>query len=216
MRPAALLALALTLCLAALQAAPLLAQAEGADEESPAEVLDEPVMVDGTGFLEPDAGGDDTMERLQDEVFGGTGSSAGDDNVETPGGRNSDTLFFPDLPENFVADEETLQSMQRAVQAYYGYRVQQFDHRARVFEWQHRSTQLIFGVVVLIVAAGLYFSWMQFHASKSGTESGTSTFEASGTGFKVSSPVVGVIVLALSLAFFYLYLIHVYPITDLF
>jgi hypothetical protein len=36
--------------------------------------------------------------------------------------------------------------------------------------------------------------------------------EFSGKGIKVSSPVLGVVILAISLGFFYLYLRHVYPI----
>lgn len=40
--------------------------------------------------------------------------------------------------------------------------------------------------------------------------------ELSTSGIKVSSPVLGVIILALSLAFFYLYLVYVYPIKEIF
>ena len=74
-------------------------------------------------------------------------------------------------------------------------------------------------LVVLLVLAGMYFSWLQFSAAlkkdgASGDAVGT-TFEASATGLKVSSPVVGIIILAISLAFFYLYLIHIYPIVEI-
>lgn len=86
------------------------------------------------------------------------------------------------------------------------------DHRERVFEWQHNSSIAIFYVVIGIVLIGLYFSWMQFHRAKG--EVGETTVEASKDGFKVSSPVLGVIILLLSLAFFYLYLVHVYPISE--
>jgi hypothetical protein len=41
-------------------------------------------------------------------------------------------------------------------------------------------------------------------------------FEASAKGIKVSSPVLGVIILVISLAFFYLYLVYVYPISEIF
>jgi hypothetical protein len=40
--------------------------------------------------------------------------------------------------------------------------------------------------------------------------------EVSAKGVVVNSSVMGVIILALSLAFFYLYLVHVYPIKDVF
>ena len=40
--------------------------------------------------------------------------------------------------------------------------------------------------------------------------------EFSEKGFSLSSPVLGVVILGLSLAFFYLYLVYVYPITNVF
>lgn len=46
-------------------------------------------------------------------------------------------------------------------------------------------------------------------------DSGASTFEASLKGIKISSSVIGLIVLAMSMAFFYLYLKFVYPIQTL-
>ncbi|WP_298293737.1 hypothetical protein [uncultured Litoreibacter sp.] len=87
-------------------------------------------------------------------------------------------------------------------------------HRRKVFEWQYTSSLIIFFVVIGIVLIGLYFSWMQFHAAKDG-QVGETTMEASKDGFKLSSPVLGVVILVLSLAFFYLYLVHVYPISEI-
>ncbi|MFZ5965084.1 hypothetical protein ACOXXX_19235 [Thalassococcus sp. BH17M4-6] len=125
-------------------------------------------------------------------------------------------VLFPTLPENFVADDATLNKIQASVQGYYDYRTRQYQHRLDIFRWQHVSSQIIFGIVVLIVLAGLYFSWMQFRAAEQGTKLGVTSLEASDGGFKVTSPVLGVIILVLSLAFFYLYLIYVYPVTDSF
>jgi hypothetical protein len=39
--------------------------------------------------------------------------------------------------------------------------------------------------------------------------------DLSTAGLKVSSPVLGVIILVISLAFFYLYLVYVYPISEI-
>ncbi len=110
--------------------------------------------------------------------------------------------------------------MRSALKGYYDYRVAGFDHRARVFEWQLLSSRIIFVLVILIVVVGLYFSWLQFIAGlreNANPEKMSTTVEASPTGgIKVSSPVLGVIILTLSLVFFYLYLVHVYPITEVF
>jgi hypothetical protein len=116
-----------------------------------------------------------------------------------------------------VLGEEGAAAQREAFTAYYRYRINGYEHRERVFRWQLLSSWIIFIMVILLVCTGVYFSWLQFRsAMKSGVESAQeTTFEASTTGFKVSSPVLGVIILAISLAFFYLYLVHVYPITEI-
>ena len=92
-------------------------------------------------------------------------------------------------------------------------------HRTLVFEWQHRSSIIIFFVVHSLVAAGLFFAWLQFRkdlrARSTAAEPGH-TVELSATGLKVSSNVLGLMILALSLGFFYLYLDVVYPIKEIF
>jgi hypothetical protein len=85
-------------------------------------------------------------------------------------------------------------------------------HREDVLKWQHLSTKIILIVVLILVAMGLYFAWVQF---RDGTNGQASTeIEISTASIKVSSPVLGVIILVVSLAFFYLYLIYVYPIQE--
>ncbi len=121
------------------------------------------------------------------------------------------------LPADVLGEAGT-KAMQNAMRAYYDYRATGYDHRRNVFAWQLVSSEIIFVLVVLLVLAGVYFSWLQFSAAlkkdAAANEAVATSFEASATGFKVSSPVLGIIILAISLAFFYLYLIHVYPIVD--
>jgi hypothetical protein len=73
------------------------------------------------------------------------------------------------------------------------------------------------------VVAGVYLAWVQFRHDLDRTDIKGEVqapqgheLELSTSGLKVSSPVLGVIILALSLAFFYLYLIYVYPIVEIF
>ncbi|MCK0166829.1 hypothetical protein MWU52_04625 [Jannaschia sp. S6380] len=116
----------------------------------------------------------------------------------------------------YEPDPETEAAYNEATRRLYEYRTAQLDHRLTVFRWQHISSQIIFFVVIGVVAMGLYFSWMQFHAPREdGQAEAITTIEASKTGVKLSSPVLGVIILVLSLAFFYLYLVHVYRITEI-
>ena len=105
-------------------------------------------------------------------------------------------------------------------------------HKERSFNFQHIASIVIFIVVIIIVLSGILFSGMQFrHTLKQaiikeklldaakGAEGATDAFSAMKTemeitkdGVKVNSSVLGVLILVISLAFFYMYLIYVYPI----
>ena len=126
----------------------------------------------------------------------------------------------PAEPDAAHINAVTLEKYHNSMQAYYDYRTVGLDHRREVFEWQLFSAKLIFLVVLVLVASGIYFAAVQFHAGlRSGgkqREMPQTEFEASAKGLKVSSPILGVIILSQSLAFFYLYLIYVYPIEDVF
>lgn len=108
------------------------------------------------------------------------------------------------------------------LEAQFAYRVRGYQHRGRVFDWQLTSSRVIFWVVIGVVAAGLVFSWLQFRlgleqSRASGKPMAMSAdMEGSTTGVKISSNVVGLVILALSLGFFYLYLVYVYPVSEVF
>lgn len=118
-----------------------------------------------------------------------------------------------------LLDDAGQAAMRESFKAYYQYRIQGFRHRQRVFEWQLLSSKIIFVVVIFLVGSGIYFSWLQFRADLKKTDGGSdntaSILEASTSGIKVSSPVLGVIILVISLLFFYLYLQYVYPIEEI-
>jgi hypothetical protein len=126
------------------------------------------------------------------------------------------------------ADAQTRQAYQDALREYYQYRKSGLEHRQRVFAWQHMSSIAIFVVVLALVSCGIYFAALQFHRDlpargvrhadpvASPSTAATSSVEISASGVKVSSPVLGVIILVISLAFFYLYLAVVYPIREIF
>jgi hypothetical protein len=52
-------------------------------------------------------------------------------------------------------------------------------------------------------------------ASKAPTATLQTSLEAGAEGIKISSPVLGVIILVISFLFFYLYLVHIYPISEI-
>ncbi len=119
-------------------------------------------------------------------------------------------------------DSLTRQRYLEALRSYYSYSAFSYRHHERVFKWNHISSVLIFVAVLLLVFTGIYFAAVQFHRGgaqsvKSGSpENMTQTeFSANLKGVKISSPILGVVILVISLAFFYLYLIYVYPIIEI-
>ncbi len=113
-------------------------------------------------------------------------------------------------------------------------------HRKQAFEWNLLSSKITFWSVILLVFIGIVFAGIQFYiamirkhpatnkkdpgknpepeataANQSPTiEQLNTAMEAGPGGIKVSSPVLGVIILVISLLFFYLYLAYVYPIHE--
>ena len=125
--------------------------------------------------------------------------------------------LLPNQPPASDLDATTQNSYRAALRAYYAYRVAGYEQRQRTFAWQLRSTKYIFWTVIALVATGVIFAAIQFRVGlRSHTHDVPTQLEASTTGLKVTSPVLGVIILALSLIFFYLYLAFVYPIHEIF
>ncbi|UTA66672.1 hypothetical protein [Emticicia sp. 21SJ11W-3] len=91
--------------------------------------------------------------------------------------------------------------------------VQQLAYTQKVYDFQALSSRIIFTFVLLIVFCGLAFAAIQFYKSmKVVNKEDPTNVEISLSGVKVSSSILGAIILVISLAFFYLYLIYVYPI----
>lgn len=109
------------------------------------------------------------------------------------------------------------------------------EHNLRVFQMTLIESTLLLFVVLAVVGSGLYFSYMQLRTAltagsttvdpaaagsadvarpkpgPSALDSATN-LELSASGVKITSSIAGVIILAMSLGFFYLYLKEVYPI----
>ena len=156
-----------------------------------------------------------------------TAKAAGAVRGEAADGR----IAMPESPSDVVLkDAATRQRYLESMQRYYEYRADGYAYRSRVFEWQLTSSKVIFLVVLVLVMCGIYFAWVQFRAAmiamhrKAALEAAAkdapnplaTQFEVSSKGIVINSSVLGVIILGLSLAFFYLYLVYVYPIQNVF
>lgn len=116
----------------------------------------------------------------------------------------------------------------KALAAKYEYEAFSYEHARRAFQQQEHTSIGVFWIVVVMVLAGLAFSAIQFymgfrhsHVALARKTKGLpeptadrTDIEASLKGIKVSSTMLGVLVLVISMAFFYLYLAIVYPITN--
>lgn len=94
----------------------------------------------------------------------------------------------------------------------YRYVVAALQHRRASFDWSLRASEIMFGVVLILVFSGLVFAAIQFRAAAPEP----TQLEISASGLKVSSSVLGVVILAISMGFFYLYSRYVYPIQEVY
>lgn len=122
-----------------------------------------------------------------------------------------------------------------AEQQYYR---QSLIHRGQSFSWQYTSSIIIFFLVIITVLCGLIYSGMQFyysvqeiklkkqlilkremekveHSELPKIQDGNTQLEVTLSSIKISSSLIGVIILTISIAFFFLYLAYVYPIERL-
>ena len=138
----------------------------------------------------------------------------------------------PGVSAETVVDEAVSEAYIASVVAYYnaiaeqnrielqsftelgGYNAWAFENRKRITERQQTAATVVLVGVLLLVLSGLAVSAIQFwiamkHARAGKPETAT-TLKASLTSIEVSSSILGVIVLAISLLFFYLYLDRVF------
>lgn len=90
------------------------------------------------------------------------------------------------------------------------FRTNQMDHNITILKWQHYSGIGVFFLVIILVLSGLYLSYLQFKKEDKATSA--TKIEAGAKGVSIDSPVIGLIILFMSFAFFYLYIMEVYTI----
>jgi hypothetical protein len=83
-----------------------------------------------------------------------------------------------------------------------------------VYNWQMFASNVSLGLVSIIVFAGVLFAGFQlWQAARVGQPQAESQLEVSASNFRITSSTVGVIVLALSFLFFYLFVKEIYAVT---
>jgi hypothetical protein len=96
-------------------------------------------------------------------------------------------------------------------QARDNFTIQRFELTAAAFRQQLIASNVVLVLMVLVVICGLAFSFV--HLKDSLRNKKPSTIEISLTQLKITSGVLGLLVLIISIAILFLYLKYVYPIS---
>lgn len=118
-------------------------------------------------------------------------------------------------------DEESREALFERYRRYQHHHIAMLEHREKLFSWQLRANQISFWMVLVLVFSGLVFAGIQFRTSMlAAKESGDSSdvmqeLSLGAQGITIRSSVIGLIILGLSLGFFYLYLVYVFPLDEL-
>lgn len=95
------------------------------------------------------------------------------------------------------------------------YKKKELDIIQEAFEWQANASVVLLYLVVFIALIGIIFSgiqlWKAYKLSDPQTET---TLEVSAGKIRITSSIVGIIILTISLGFMYLFLQEVYPIRE--
>jgi hypothetical protein len=104
-------------------------------------------------------------------------------------------------------------------QKYTAYQAAQYDeqtafmqHRIAVFRWQEHASNVMLWVVVAVVLCGLVFSAVQLAAAVRLGRDSEGNLEIGAQGLKITSSVIGLFVLAMSIAFVVIFVDQIYSI----
>lgn len=113
--------------------------------------------------------------------------------------------------EKYVAERNAVD--QKYYRAYYDYLARINEVQINKFVWQDRASEVTLWLVVIVVVSGLAMSafqlWIAFHRPDHSTDT---TIDLSAQNFRVTSSVVGIVVLIISIGFLFLFLREVYNI----
>ena len=115
---------------------------------------------------------------------------------------------------NDPVNSDLMKAYVAAKKKQYEYQIAEMDVTIAAFQTARIASNVVLGLVVLVVIAGITFAGFQLWKSVSiaGVQQ-TSDLELSASKVRVTSSVVGVVVLVISIAFLFIYTKEIYPIT---
>ncbi|MDA8019237.1 MAG: hypothetical protein MPN21_17490 [Thermoanaerobaculia bacterium] len=157
----------------------------------------------------PQLSEDTILQALEDQKSEG-GSASGPIPPATPVPLTIESL-----------DEASREALFERYRRYQQHHISMLEHRERLFRWQLTANQISFWMVLVLVFSGLVFAGIQFRTSMlAAKETGGSSdvmqeLTLGAQGITIRSSVIGLVILGLSLGFFYLYLVYVFPLDEL-
>lgn len=110
-------------------------------------------------------------------------------------------------------DNEAYRAQNEYTKKYYSYLSQKTDIYIEQFKWQRSASERLLWLVVTVVISGILFSGVQLWRASSTKDLGPeSSIEIASSKIKITSSVVGLIVLVISIVFFYFFLTEVYTV----
>ncbi|NER80453.1 MAG: hypothetical protein F6K42_12925 [Leptolyngbya sp. SIO1D8] len=145
------------------------------------------------------------IESIEADGVNRSASESSGESLPVQDGNNSEV--------SIIQKEYEIETIRAEIEAMKFQRMS-FVNAERVMAWHFMSSIIIFFVVLTIIGIGLYFSYLQFKLSviQRKDKISPSTLKIGRDGFEISSSIIGLLILIISLAFFYLYLENVYPI----
>lgn len=138
--------------------------------------------------------------------------------VPTPTTTNASAPLIEPPPRAAVSSNlptRRLEAETRYAESYYAHLARMNEITEGKFTWQDRASNVTLWLVVFVVVSGIGLSffqiWIAFHRGP-GPGTSDTTIEASATSFRVTSSVVGIVILIISTGFLYLFLKEVYDI----
>jgi len=97
--------------------------------------------------------------------------------------------------------------------AYYRYQIRLMDYNVGLFMWHQTAASVILWLACAVVAAGVLFSAIQLgNALRLSQPQASTELEVSAQKVRITSSVIGIVVLAMSLMFVYLFVHEIYGI----
>lgn len=127
--------------------------------------------------------------------------------------RRPDSTSHVDVGDSSQLSDFQLANVKKADKAELDHFISMLKIQTDALLWQGTASNTLLWVVVIVTLSGVLFSGYQLIVTlRKSTPQGDSTVEISANRIRITTSVTGVVVLAISLAFLYLFLIEVYRI----